>query len=368
MTEAGLYLHIPFCKRKCNYCDFFSCIKTEFLDQFVEQLCNEISLVANRFPVKIKTIYLGGGTPSLLSEKNLDDIFTSIHNSFSVDSDETTIEINPNSSQYLSVYKKFGINRVSIGVQSLSDELLKKIGRLHTAEIAIKSLEEAGKYFDNVSADLIMGLSADQDICGDAKKIAPYCSHISAYMLSVNKKTPIYKMIKNKEFFPATDDEVAEQYQRLTDTVRELGFYRYETSNFSKLGKEGLHNGNYWRMKPYLGVGPSAHSYINGFRYYNKNDLSAYLEGVHSGNNKEIIERKASRESDITETIMLALRTTQGLNIADFNEKFSTDFIKKYRNGLNAVKKYTAIKNERLYILPQYFSVQNSIILSILTE
>ena len=368
MTESGLYLHIPFCERKCNYCDFFSCVKTDLIDNYVDELCNEIQLTGKRFSTEISTIYLGGGTPSLLSDNNLDKIFSNIYRSYSVHSIETTIEINPNSSHDVGRYKKFGIDRVSIGIQSLSDELLKKIGRLHSATDAIKTLDGARKNYDNVSADLIIGLDKTQDVVGDIEKIAPYCTHISAYMLSVSQNTPLYSMIKNKEFIPASDDEVADQYDLLTDKCRELGFYRYETSNFSLLGKEGIHNGNYWEMKPYLGLGPSAHSYFNGIRFYNNNDLSAYMNGEHSGNGKEVLERKLSLMSEIAETIMLSLRTTKGLDIDKFNEKFSTDFLRDFKKGLDKIKDYTAIKNNRFYILPQYFSVQNSIILSVLTD
>lgn len=368
MTQAGLYIHIPFCQRKCKYCDFFSCAQLDLVDRYVDELCREIVLCGRRFPAEINTIYLGGGTPSVLTLGQLNKIFSAVHNAFPVHSEETTIEVNPNTSENLAEYKTFGIDRVSIGVQSLSDVLLKKIGRLHTADEALKTLENARNNFDNVSGDLIIGLDKEQDVVGDLEKIAPYCTHISAYMLSVAKKTPLYTLVKEKKFIPASDDEVVDQYEKLTDRCRELGFYRYETSNFSQLGKEGVHNGNYWEMKPYIGVGPSAHSYFNGVRYYNKNDLTAYLNGEHSGNGKEVSERKVSVRSEKTETIMLALRTTKGLDIEKYNERFSADFIKEHKNGLIKVKDYTAIKNNKLYILPKYFSVQNSIILSILTD
>ncbi len=368
MNGAGLYIHIPFCKNRCNYCDFFSSTDQESIDRYVDEAVKEITLVSKRFPAKIETIYFGGGTPSLLSLSHFDKIFSAIHSSFSVESKETTIEVNPNSSGDLAEYKKFGIDRVSIGIQTLDPVLLRKIGRLHTPEEGIDALLRAREVYDNVSADLIIGLDGKQDVERDVYSIAPYCTHVSGYMLSVPKKSKIENMIKSEEFFPANDDQTVDQYDILTNTCRELGFYRYETSNYARLGKEGIHNGNYWAMRPYIGIGPSAHSYFNGVRYYNVNDLKKYLSGCHSGGCKEKIERKYSVEDEITETIMLSLRTAKGIDIRSFNEKFHSDFLKKYEKGIDAVKKYVSITNNRLYILPKYFSVQNQVILSILTH
>ncbi len=368
MQNAGLYIHIPFCEKRCNYCDFFSSTNKDLLDRYVDEVSSEIKRVSERFPAKIETIYLGGGTPSLLSLGHLDKIFSAIHSSFTVESKETTIEVNPNSSEKLSEYPKFGIDRVSIGIQTLDPVLLKKIGRLHTPEEGIDALVRAGDSFDNVSADLIIGLDKNQDVESDVNAIAPYCTHVSGYMLSVPKKSQIAKMIKDKEFFPASDDQTVDQYDVLTDTCRMLGFYRYETSNFAKLGKEGIHNGNYWAMHPYIGIGPSAHSYFGGIRYYNENDMKKYLSGCHSGNKKEKIERKYSVEDEITETIMLSLRTAKGIDIKAFNKKFDADFLHKYEKGIDAVRKYVSVTKNRLYILPKYFSVQNQVILSILTH
>ena len=238
----------------------------------------------------------------------------------------------------------------------------------HTPEEGIDALSRARDAFDNVSADLIIGLDRKQDVERDVYSIAPFCTHVSGYMLSVPKKSQIEKMIKAKEFFPATDDQTVDQYDILTNTCRKLGFYRYETSNFARLGKEGIHNGNYWAMHPYIGIGPSAHSYFNGIRYYNENDLKKYLSGDHSGNCKEKIERKYSVDDEITETIMLSLRTAKGIDIKAFNTKYNSDFLKKYEKGIAAVKNYVSVTKDRLYILPKYFSVQNQVILSILTH
>ena len=368
MVDAGLYIHIPFCEKRCNYCDFFSCVKKDLIEPYVEELTKEISLCGQRFPAHIDTIYLGGGTPSILTLDQIDRIFSAVYKSFSVDSQETTMEVNPNSSKNIAEYKKFGVDRVSLGVQTLDPILLKKIGRLHTPEEALDALSRARNAYDNVSADLIIGLDENQDVADNVNMLAPYCTHISGYMLSVPKKSPIKKMIEEKKFFPAKDDVTADQYDILTATCRELGFYRYETSNYAKLGKEGVHNGNYWTMKPYLGVGPSAHSYFDGARHYNVDNLKKYLEGEHSGNCREKIERKYSKSAEITETIMLAFRTAKGLDVDAFNKKYEMDFKRSYANGIKAVQKYLGEKNGRIYILPQYFSVQNGIILSILTE
>ncbi len=368
MTEAGLYIHIPFCKKRCKYCDFFSCTDGYMLDRYVDEICNEIELCGTRFPAEITTMYFGGGTPSLLDPSHIDKIFAAVNRAFPFNSKETTIEVNPSSDDYLEEYKKLGVSRVSIGVQSLDDVLLKKIGRLHTAKRALETLEKARNIFDNVSVDFMLGLDKSQKITEEVEIVAPFVDHISGYMLSVPKNSPIKKMIKDKKFFPTGDDETVDQYDELTRVCRELGYYRYETSNYAKLGKEGIHNSNYWEMKPYIGVGASAHSYYNGVRYYNKADLNEYLSGMHSGNGYEKTERKRSVDMEILETIMLSLRTAKGLDILEFNRKFDKDFLKDYKKKIDQVDKYVSVKNDRLYILPEYFSVQNSIILAILAE
>ena len=358
IRNVGLYVHIPFCEKRCKYCDFFSCTQTELIGAYVDELCKEIEGVGKRYPSEITTLYFGGGTPGLLTPLQLEKILDTIQKSFLFASAETTIELNE--------YKSLGIDRVSVGIQTLNDGLLKKIGRLHTAEVALNTLEKASSIFDSVNADLILGLGKEQDILSEIERIAPFVNHFSAYMLTVPKKSPIAKMIKEKTFSPLDSDACVDQYERLTAKCRDLGLFRYETSNYARLGKESKHNSKYWFMVPYIGVGPSAHSYIESMRYYNKSDLNDYLAGKHSGNCKEVNERVSSIEDDITETIMLALRTSKGLDIDAFDRKFNENFLKTYQKGINSVKNFVSVTDNRIYILPKYYSVQNHIIAKIL--
>ncbi len=370
MTDCGLYIHIPFCEKRCNYCDFYSTTQFEdFSDRYIDEVCNEIKGCGKIYnDARITTIYIGGGTPSLLSVSQLEKIFSAVSSSFSTNSIETTIEVNPNSSQNIADYTTLGIDRISIGVQSLNDSVLKKLGRLHDAETAKDTLKRASRYFDKISADIIIGADEQEDIEGDIAFFSDYCNHISGYLLTVADKTPLKKMIKAKEIVLPDEDETVRQYNRLVDACRAHSLYRYETSNFACLGGESKHNSGYWAMKPYLGVGASAHSYYDERRFYNVDNLEMYLSGMHSGNGKAKTERRPSVAAAMQETVMLALRTRNGLDIDKFNRKFNVDFCKKFSSGLKKAEKYIFLSPDKLYILPQYFLVQNRIIFSILTD
>lgn len=362
--DIGIYTHIPFCENKCKYCNFFSKAASESLiDSYTAELQNEIIRISEKAKgTLVKTIYFGGGTPSLLPLKNIENILNAVYKNFNVDPLEVTIEINPNSAGNIPEYSKLGINRLSIGVQSTDDVYLQKIGRLHTHADSIKALENARKFFSNVSADLIIGIDNKQNVADELNKIADYVTHISAYMLSVEKGTPLYSEIATKSVSVATENSVVEQYYKLLDLAREKGFYRYETSNFAKLGCESKHNSSYWNLTPYVGLGAGAHSYFEGRRYYNEPDIREYIAGHHSGNGEERLERGVDVEADKYEYIMLSLRTVSGINLIDYRNKFKKDFLKEYASKLNIAKKYLRIDKNSVSILPQYFLLQNTVI------
>ena len=282
--DCGIYIHIPFCEKRCKYCNFFSSVSSsDMIDRYIKELANEIQNVQAN-DCRIKTIYLGGGTPSLLSEWHLETIFSAIHQKFSVLGEEITIEVNPNSSDKMAFYRQIGINRISIGLQSTFDPLLQKLGRIPTAKEGILALERANRYFDNVSADLILGVDKDQDVKRELKNINQFVTHLSAYMLTVEEDTPLYYSLLNKSVAIATEDEVIEQYNTFVQEAKESGLIQYETSNFAKNGMISKHNSAYWDLTPYLGFGAGAHSFFNGIRYYNEPNLRDYLSGNHSGN------------------------------------------------------------------------------------
>lgn len=364
MEPVGLYIHIPFCERKCLYCDFYSGkYSDEVKEKYVEELISEMKSVGERAKnKKLKTVYIGGGTPSSLPPELIEKIASAVYESFDNDIREFTIEVNPNSNADFGKYKEIGINRVSVGVQTLDNELLKKIGRLHNSAEALRCLDEAGKYFDNVSADLIIGLSENQDVKKDLSAILDRVKHLSAYMLKVEDGTPLQKLILNKSVSVATENAVIKQYEEVVETCKDKGFIRYEVSNFARSGYESKHNSSYWNMTDYYGVGAAAHSYVDGARYYNSANIDAYINGLHRGNGSQITEREYSVADDKEEYVMLALRTCKGLSLKDYHDRYNEDFLVAYATKIDKIKNYIDIENGCVRIKERYILVQNSII------
>ncbi len=357
MNNAGLYIHIPFCLSKCAYCDFYSVAHPQLFSAYKTQLTKEISAVAKTFDGVINTIYFGGGTPSVFSLKYLKDLSDAVYKNFQCKIDEFTVEVNPCTSSEIEFYKDFGVDRISLGVQSLDDKVLSFIGRRHDRVIAIDALERAAKHFDKVSADLILGITNDQKPADDIRILKDYVKHVSAYMLKLESGTPLAKMAEKGEYIPPVDDQAAEQYAQAYEELQKFGLKRYEISNFACEGYESLHNLKYWEMQDYIGVGAAAHSYLNGMRYYNQPSLTEYLKGEHSGNGMQ------SRESvdALIETIMLGLRLEKGLNLNEINQTFSIDFKKLYSEQLTKLSPYLDITQDSIAIKPQYMLLENSI-------
>ena len=284
MSECiSIYVHIPFCERKCNYCAFNSfCAEKDEIEKYIDLLCREIQ--ARKTDKRVKTIYIGGGTPSILSETQFEKIVKCLYDNFDIYEDaEFTIEANPNSitEDKLLCWKKLRVNRVSIGVQSLSDKSLKKIGRLHTKKMALEKIKLTRKYFANVSCDLIVGLEGEtgKDLCGYAHSLLDLkVKHISCYLLEVYEATALHSMIANKKYMPLDDGQTIESFNKLAKYLVEKGMERYEISNFAFLSFESRHNLNYWARGEYLGFGLSAHSFVNGVRFENVGSLQKYAE------------------------------------------------------------------------------------------
>lgn len=330
---AGIYLHIPFCKRKCAYCDFYSVANKSNIENFVNAICTEIKLQSEYLgDEKIQTIYFGGGTPSILSSNLIKKILKEIHKYFDVDSNnEITLEANPDdlNEKYLKSIFDIGVNRLSIGIQSFNDSDLQLMRRKHTVNQAISSVIEAQKTgFKNISLDLIYGLPDlslkkwEENI---DQAIRLNIQHISAYHLTIEPNTLFQKLQKNQKLNLPNEKESLEQFQLLVEKTKENGFLHYETSNFAKDGSISLHNTNYWMSVKYLGLGPSAHSYNLTSRQWNISNLRAYLDSITKGKiplEKEILEEKEK----YNDYVITSLRTMWGLNI----EKLKNDFDKKY--------------------------------------
>lgn len=361
-----LYLHIPFCKSKCAYCDFnsYACHDQAVILRYLTALNQEITLAGKRFAhAKIDTVYIGGGTPSALDERQITSVFESLENAFDLSCvKEYSIECNPESitDEKLAVYKQHGVRRVSIGVQSLSDNNLKAIGRLHTAKVALDKIRLAKEYFDNVSCDLIVGLPFDTEdvIREEVQTLCPVVDHISMYELSVEKGTRLERMIQNGKIALPSDDDTQSLFDIAFDTAKQCGFERYEVSNFAKRGKISLHNFGYWTREEYLGLGAGAHSLVKTSdgktlleretRYANLSPLDDYINAVENVSDYKDIARESVEkltQRDVTnEKIMLGLRTVKGVeksllrnlpdNLSAFFEDADQSRVRLTRDGV----------------------------------
>lgn len=342
MKEIGIYIHIPFCIKKCEYCDFVSyCNKKEYVPQYINALKKEIKNNINK-EYKITTIYIGGGTPSSIEENYIADIIETIKLNMN-DEDlknfeniEVTIEVNPGTvnKEKLQVYKKIGINRLSIGLQETHNELLKSIGRIHTYEEFIKTYKLARKIgFNNINVDLMIALPNQtiQDIKENLEKITKLNpEHISVYSLILEEGTPFYnKYNENKIKLP--DEELERNmYWYVKNTLENNGYMHYEISNFSKKGFESKHNMNCWNQEEYLGFGVAAHSYNNRIRYSNTKSIEEYIKGSN-----KIIHEEQTLEDMQKEYMLLGLRKIEGINIQKFKNKFAQNPIFIFKEQLN---------------------------------
>lgn len=354
-NKAGLYLHIPFCEKKCAYCDFYSVFNSrDMMDKYLSALTLEIKKWGGRFDRPIDTVYIGGGTPSLLGER-IKPLLCSVKENFSLEKEcEITAEINPNVDEsFLSSAYSAGVNRLSMGVQSGNDRMLKILGRNHTATMAqntFKRAREAG--FKNISLDLMIALP-ESDLTSLKNDIDFLCGmepeHISAYILKIEENTALYQ---NKTLNFPDDDTQAEQYLFMCEYLEGKGYRQYEISNFSKSGFESRHNLKYWKLEEYLGIGPSAHSFVGNERFYYPRDLKAFIncpETVFDGTG-----------GGWEEKLMLLLRLSEGADLTQFAEKISQSL---YREIENLKKAGLALFDGRtLKLTPKGMLVSNSII------
>jgi oxygen-independent coproporphyrinogen-3 oxidase len=317
---AGIYVHIPFCKKACHYCDFHFSTSLQFKNEIIESILLELEMQKNYLgDEQITSIYFGGGTPSLLSGDELASILLQINSLFKLaDKVECTLEANPDdlTDEKLLQFSNVGINRLSIGIQSFFDEDLQYMNRSHNAKQAENCIKLANKHgLTNCSIDLIFGypLLSDEKWRSNFEKVIAYeVPHISCYGMTVEPKTALASMI-SKQKVPAMDDhQSARQYEYLMDELTSAGYEQYEISNFSKKGFASVHNSSYWQQQPYLGIGPSAHSYNGWSRQWNVSNNALYLKGIASGALAHQLEI-LNRENKINERIMVSLRTSKGL-------------------------------------------------------
>ena len=360
-NDISIYIHIPFCERKCSYCAFVSfCLDKSEREKYINSLLEEIENFSTT--KKVKTIYLGGGTPSLLTKDEIFAIFSKLREKFDiVENAEITIEVNPNSvdEEKLRAYKAVGVNRISVGVQSLSNKTLKSIGRLHTKEEAIEKLKRIKKYFDNISADLILGLSGEKSVVKYAKKLIKLkVKHISSYMLEVHENTKLYFEVRDKKYRPLDEKGVTKSYDKLVKFLKKRRIVQYEVSNFALAGYESKHNLNYWNYGEYVGFGVSSHSFLRGRRIANADTLQGYYK-------RERKEEKITKKMEIEERIMLGLRCYLGVDISILkNLGYDIQKSESYRKFLKEgeIVEY----GEKFYLLPKYFKFADYYILNLL--
>lgn len=381
-TELGIYLHIPFCKKKCDYCDFISFPYSqaiELVEKYIETMEAEIDSY-DLTSYNVTTIYMGGGTPSILPSKEIEKLLNKIKTKLEENKNETkwedieiTIEVNPGTvdKNKLKTYKKSGVNRLSIGLQTTNNKLLKQIGRIHTYEEFLNTYQMAKEIgFQNCNVDLMLGLPNQtiQDLKQSLEKILELNpNHISVYSLIVEEGTPIERKLQKGELELPDEDTERQMYWYVKNTLELNGYEHYEISNFAKKGKQSKHNLNCWHQKEYIGIGISAHSYLNGVRYCNSSEIDKYIKNINkkefnindiinlcNGDTKILkkidevyeINEIQSLEDKKREYMLLGLRKLEGIKISSFKEKFIENPIYVYHKELEKLVSEKLIKVE----------------------
>ena len=351
-NKIGIYVHIPFCKKKCAYCDFISyCGKDDLIEKYVDSVKKEIEHV--KIKSEITTIYIGGGTPSYIDSKFIVQILEKIKEKNVAQDAEITIEVNPGTvtQEKLQDYIDCGINRISIGLQTTNDELLKQIGRIHNYEQFLETYKLAKKVgFKNINVDLMLGLPNQRIIdlkesLENVLKLAP--KHISVYSLIVEDGTPIANKIENGKLKLPDEELERNMYWYVKNTLELNGYKHYEISNFAKKGYESKHNINCWNQMEYVGIGTAAHSYRDITRYSNTEDIKEYIKNVQKGEfeKNRIIHEIQKEEDSEKEFMLLGLRKIDGIKISEFKNKFGDNPIYLYRNELKK------LSDEKLIII-----------------
>lgn len=349
--ELGIYIHIPFCAQKCDYCDFISFpyrLQSEKIKDYIKTTEEEIDSY-NVTSFNVTTIYIGGGTPSVIPSQYIEEILLKIKQKLEESENltkwkqiEITIEVNPGTTNKtkLETYQKVGINRLSIGLQTTNNKLLKQIGRIHTYEDFLNTYQTAKEVgFENSNVDLMLGLPNQtiQDLKKSLQEvIALNPNHISTYSLIIEEGTPIAKKIEKGELVLPDEELERQMYWYVKNTLELNGYTHYEISNFAKEGKESKHNFNCWKQKEYIGIGVAASSYLNKKRYSNVNDIKKYIE--QKGKEKIILENQTLEEAK-KEYMLLGLRMIKGVSIAEFKQKYGENPIFLYRKELEKMVK-----------------------------
>lgn len=362
----AIYIHIPFCKQKCLYCDFLSFSNKEcIMDKYIDSLCKEIYKING---IKIKSIFLGGGTPTYLNIRQLNLLKDAIL-SLNAGDVEFTCECNPGTvdAEKLKVLSEMGVNRLSIGLQAYQDKLLKKLGRIHNREEFLKAYEMSRQAkFTNINIDIMFGVPDQtlddwEETLNNVLKLSP--QHISCYSLIIEEGTPFYSLNERGDLKLPDEETERKMYSMAIELLGMNGYSQYEISNFSRKGYESIHNLVYWKLEPYLGIGAGAHSFINGKRFRKKHNIDEYIKCIND--NTSCVEEVHinSIEDSMEEYMFMGLRKIEGISIKDFNDRFNRDIFEIYRDVIDKYINtgHIIIKGDRLFLSMNGICISNYI-------
>ncbi|NBI05667.1 radical SAM family heme chaperone HemW [Senegalia massiliensis] len=371
MKDAALYIHIPFCIKKCDYCDFTSfCYNEKKVEEYISLLLKEIDMYSDIVTeYKFKTLFFGGGTPSLVNEKFIGDILEKLNDKFKLDLEEITIEANPKTlnKNKLLYYKKMGINRISVGVQSFQDRILNDIGRVHNKNDFLSTynlLKETG--FTNINTDIMFNLP-DQNIEDVLESLNQMIKlnipHISFYSLSIEEGTPFYKRYNEGNLNISHEDIERKMYHEGIKVLEKNNIYQYEISNFSKKGYECKHNMYYWKLKPYLGLGVSSHSNMFSKRWGNTKNYLDYKSNIYKNKFPVDYSENIDLETEMSEYIILGLRLNEGISKIKFKERYNIELDKKFKKAIEESIGYGLIENkkDRIYLTKKGRDLSNRV-------
>lgn len=361
-AAGGVYIHFPFCIRKCRYCDFYSITEISLVPSFLQALETEIGLRKDP-QLAFDTLYFGGGTPSLLAPEQTARVIEQVGRAYRLSGDaEVTLEANPGSVDFsrISRFRAAGVNRVNIGVQSFSDRNLRFLGRIHTAAEAMGTLESCRRAgFDNIGIDLIYGLpeQSDADWLADMSRAVSFRpQHLSCYMLTYEAGTPLDRLRCRKQVRPLSDQRVASLFRATVDYLAQNGYLHYEISNFAASRRHmSRHNRKYWNFLPYMGLGPAAHSYQPPVRRWNRADVAAYLRSLSENRLPPAGEEVLTRRQEMIEAVYLGLRQTDGMSLPVFKGRFGQDFKEIFAGRLNDLQEDGLLRTtaERCALTPE---------------
>lgn len=374
MKKIGLYVHFPFCASKCKYCNFNSYSDKNGLQlKYFQALLKEL-LMYKAKDIEIDTIFIGGGTPSIMFNGCISTLLSEVRKNFKVSEDaEITIEANPNSIDKNKTieWKESGVNRVSIGLQSINANLLKLIGRPHTKQDYLRAYEDVvSAGITNINTDCLIGLPRQKQ--SDIKKMLGFLlklklTHLSVYSLILEEDTPLHKLVTSGQLKLPKEEKTLGMYKYTHKFLQENGFKRYEVSNFATNGHECKHNLHTWQMHEYIGIGAGAYGFLDGSRYGNVEQIEDYISAVSTGNKPIKTEEKVSSTELFEETIMLGLRTKYGVNLKEIKEKYNVDLYETKKNEINSFLKMGVIeiKNDNLVLTDEGYPILNKIILEL---